>query len=406
MLNVWTPRTTGKRPVMVWIHGGGFSFGAANDVYYDGTGLARNEDVVVVSLNHRLNGFGYLNLGPQGPSGTANVGQLDIVQALTWVRDNIAQFGGDPGNVTVFGQSGGGAKIATLMAMPAARGLFHKAIIESGAMTEFETPDAALAQRDKVLAELGIAPADVMKLRDVPLAKLTEAFDKAGVLAFKPWVDGDVIPTQPASSTGIEVPLLIGTARDEATVMLVGNPAWLKMDEPMVRMAIAPLVGARNVDRAMTLYKARRSQDGPPQIYASIFTDYGFTHNADVLAVREAARPGANVWRYRTDWRTPVLDGILRSPHGVELPFVFDTVAAAPELVGTAPQPAMVAIFQHTFAAFARTGDPNVSGLPTWPRFDPARRTTFVYDSKPHVLVDPDAEIRQFWQEVAKTPAS
>jgi para-nitrobenzyl esterase len=401
VLNVWTKQTRAKKPVMVWIHGGGFAFGSANDVYYDGAGLARNEDVVVVSLNHRLNGFGYLDLGPEGEDNTANVGQLDIVEALRWVHDNIAAFGGDPANVTLFGQSGGGAKVATLMSMPAARGLFHKAIVESGALDEHETAESALAQRDKVLAELGIAPKDVMTLRDVPLAKLTEAFDKAGVLGFKPWIDGRTIPAQVSSSTESQVPLLIGTARDEATAFLLGNPMWLKMDEAAVRKAIVPLVGSQNVDRAIALYKERHPQDSPAQIFASIVTDSGFTRKADVMSARHFAG-GAPVWRYRTDWQSPVLDGVLRAPHGVELPFVFDTVAQAPELVGAAPQPEMVSLFQRTFAAFARTGNPQVVGMPKWDRFDPEKRTTFIYDTNPSVLSDPDANIHRFWGEIAR----
>ena len=223
-LNVWTRATSGRRPVMVWIHGGGFGFGSANDPYYEGTGLARNENVVVVSLNHRLNGFGYLDLGPDaGPAfaDTANVGQLDIVEALRWVKANIARFGGDPANVTIFGQSGGAGKISNLLAMPAARGLFHKAIIESGSDIRVDTPQGAGAQRDKVLAAFGLKPAEIGKLRDMPLADLVAGFQKAGLLGFRPWVDGKVLPTQPAdpvmSPLAHDVPVLLGTARDEAT---------------------------------------------------------------------------------------------------------------------------------------------------------------------------------------------
>lgn len=412
VLNIWAPaKKTGRRAVMVWVHGGGYGFGSANDPMYDGTGLARNEGVVVVSLNHRLNALGYLNLGPEaGPdySGAANVGQLDIVQALRWVKANIARFGGDPANVTLFGQSGGGAKIAVLLAMPSAQGLFGRAIIASGAKIREQTPAEALAVRDALLARLGLKPAEVLKLRDVPIADLSAAVDAVGPLAFKPWIDGAVIPRQPfapdAPATARGVAVMVGTAHDEATTLLIGNPAWSKMDEPAVRMAIAPLVGPANADRALALYKARSPVDTPPQLYAAIFSDVGFTHIAQVLATRQAAG-GAPVFAYRTDWRTPVLDGVLRSPHGVELPFVFDTVGTSAALVGTQPQPAMVRLYQQSFANFAKSGTPSGAGLPAWPRYDAQRRSTFVFDTKPHVVDDPDPALRAFWDEVTKEPA-
>ncbi len=407
-LNLWTPATSGKRAVMVWIHGGGFAFGSANDVYYDGTGLARNEDVVVVSLNHRLNGFGYLDLGPDaGPAfaGAANVGQLDIIAALRWVKANIARFGGDPDNVTIFGQSGGGGKVSTLIAMPAAKGLFHKAIIESGSNIKTDTPQMAAAQRDKVLAAFGLEPAEIGKLRTMALPDLVAGFQKAGLLGFRPWVDGTILPTQPAdpvmSPLAHDVPVLLGTAHDEATDVAIANPMWLKLTEAQMRAAIAPMVGPARVDRAIALYRARVPGDTPPQVFASVLTDAMFGHKAIVMATRKAEAGGAPVYAYRIEWKTPVLDGVLRAPHGVELPFVFDTVAVAPELVGTVPQPGMVRLFQQTFAAFARTGNPAVPGNPAWPPYSAAHRATFIYDTTPHVVVDPDADLRRFWDEAS-----
>ncbi|WP_168371732.1 carboxylesterase/lipase family protein [Sphingomonas sp. Leaf357] len=413
VLNVWTPsRAKPHRPVMVWIHGGGYGFGSANDPLYDGAGLARNEGVVVVSLNHRLNALGYLNLGIDGAP--ANVGQLDIVQALRWIKANIARFGGDPANVTVFGQSGGGAKISVLLAMPTAEGLFHKAIIESGGSLKEQTPAEALAQRDKLLARLNLKTTEAAKLRDVPLADLTAAVDAVGILSFKPWIDGQTVPRQlftpDAPKAAARIPLLIGTARDEATSILIANPMWPKMDEAMVRTAITPMVGAPNVDRTMAAYKARRPTDTASQIFASIFTDYGFTHSAQVLAARQAANNGGAVWMYRTDWQTPVLGGALRSPHGIELPFLFDALATSPELVGATPPAAMVRMFQHSFATFARTGVPSGGGLPSWPRYETGRRQTMVYDQVPHLVADPDPAIRALWDgitgEAATSPAA
>jgi para-nitrobenzyl esterase len=395
-LNVWTPKADrAKRPVMVWLHGGGFGFGSANDPWYDGAGLARHEDVVVVSLNHRLNGFGYLDLG----TGAADVGQLDIVQALRWVQANIARFGGDPENVTIFGQSGGGAKIAVLLAMPTAKGLFQKAIIESGAMLHVDAPQAALAQRDKVLAAAGLKPNEMDKLRSLPMQELIAAFDKAGVMGFKPWVDGTVLPRQPftpdAPTVSRDVALLIGTSHDEATDIAIMSPLWPKLTEDQMRMMIAPLVGPQRVDRAIALYRAREPGETPPQLYASVLTDYGFTHNTAGLATRKATSGGAPVYVYRTDWKSPVLDGVLRAPHGVELPFLFDTVDKASGLVGQAAQPGMVAQFQRSFAAFAR------SGKPGWPAYSAANRVVHLYDVKPGAVTDPDADLRRFWDEAS-----
>jgi para-nitrobenzyl esterase len=407
-LNLWTPATSGKRPVMVWLHGGGFAFGSANDAYYDGTGLARNENVVVVSLNHRLNGFGYLDLGADaGPdfAGAANVGQLDIVAALRWVKANIARFGGDPANVTIFGQSGGGGKVSMLLAMPAAKGLFHKAIIESGSDIKTDTPQGAAGQRDKVLAAFGLKPAEIGKLRALPLPDLIAGFQKAGLLGFRPWVDGVVLPTQPAdpamSPLAHDIPVLLGTAHDEATAVAIANPIWLKLSDDQVRAVIAPIVGPARVDQAMGLYRARVPGETAPQIFASVLTDSMFGHKATIMATRKAAAGGAPVYVYRIEWKTPVLGGVLRSPHGVELPFVFDTVAVSPELVGPAPQPGMVRLFQQTFAAFARTGNPAVRGNPAWPPYSAANRATFIYDTTPRVVIDPDADLRRFWDEAS-----
>lgn len=411
VLNIWKPAGRVRRlPVMVWIHGGGFGFGSANDPLYHGTNLARAENVIVVSINHRINALGYLDLGPEaGPAyaGSSNVGQLDIVLALKWIRANIARFGGDASNVTLFGQSGGGAKIATLLAMPAAEGLFAKAIVESGAVVSVQTPQEALAVRDKLLAKLGLKPAEVLKLRDIPLPELSAAIDSVGMLNFKPWVDGQVIPRQPftpnAPSSARKVPIMVGTTRDEATAILIANPIWPKMDEATLRMVIAPIVGPSNVERAIALYKARRPADTAPQLFASIFTDYGFIHSAQVMATRQAANGAAGVWAFRTDWQSPVLSGALMAPHGVELPFVFDT--AAPELIGPNPPPGMVKLFQRSFAAFARTGNPRVAGMPAWPRYDAARRQTFIYDNSPRLVSDPDPQIREFWDLVTNEPS-
>ncbi len=404
-LNVWTPKPGhGKRPVMVWIHGGGFSFGSANDQYYDGTNLAHSQDVVVVSMNHRLNAFGFINLGPDaGPqyAKSSNVGMLDLVQALQWVKANIDQFGGDPNNVTIFGQSGGGGKVSALLGMPAAHGLFEKAIVESGSDLTGETPAESLAQRDRILAALKLTPAEVMKLRDIPAPVLALAAAKAGILIYHPTVDGDVLPApmfEPkATPISANVPLLVGHAHDEVTDLLINDPTWSTMTEADLQTKAAALLGgAERAKAAIAIYNARAPSDPPNQVYASIYTDQMFTKKTIAQSDRKSAQH-APVYAYRVDWKSPVLGGVLRSPHGVELPFVFDNVASAPELVGSGPsQERMAKLMSASFANFARSGNPSVKGYPKWPTYDATKRETFIFDDPPHVVADPESAVRAF----------
>ena len=389
VLNVWTPAVKGKRPVMVWLHGGGFSFGSANDKYYDGASLARRGDVVVVSINHRLNVFGYLELGG-ADQGSGLVGQEDIILALKWVKANAARFGGDPANVTVFGQSGGGGKISALLGMPDARGLFHKAIIQSGADPKMAEPAAALAVRDRVLAALNLKPQDAGKLRDVPMADLVAASMKAGLLAYRPALDPQRLPAHPfdpaATPLSANVPIMLGVTRDEATAILYPNPGWAKM------------TGAERAGAILAAYRARAPQDKPMHIWANLMTDQTFTANVTAMAERKADQGRAPIFMYRVDWRSPVMDGALRAPHAVDVPFVFDTVGQAPELVGAGPsQAAMTELFIKTFSAFARTGNPSARGYPAWPAYTRAERQTFIYDDPPRVVADPDAALRRLW---------
>lgn len=404
-LNVWTPKPgAGKRPVMVWLHGGGFSFGASNDKYYDGKGLAAGQDVVVVSVNHRLNVFGYMPLGPEaGPAYAAsgNAGQEDIVAALKWVKTNIARFGGDPGNVTLFGQSGGGGKISALLATPSAKGLFHKAIIESGSDPKALTAAEALAVRDKVLAALKLTPAEAGKLRDLPMADLVAAMPKAGLLAYKPSIDGRVMTGHPfqdgVSPAFANVPLMIGWTSDELTPLLAADPNWLKLSEAEAGKRAGMFIGAERGPKAIALYAAAAPDDKPAYWLSRVLSDMNFGANGRLAAERKAAQP-APVYVFRTDWRSPVQDGVLRAPHAVEVPFVFGTVDVSPELVGSGPQQAaMTKLFQATFAAFARTGNPSVKGYPDWPRYNAQTRATFIYDVTPKVVNDPDPEARAFW---------
>ena len=410
VMNVWTPsvKDHGKRPVMFWIHGGGFFLGSGNDKYYNGANLAHRQDVVVVTVNHRLNAFGYLALGPEaGPAYAESnlAGMMDIVQALKWVKANITQFGGDPNNVTIFGQSGGGSKVSTLTAMPAAHGLFHKAIIESGAAVSLSTTQAALATRDTLYKNLKVTPQEALAtLQAMPMKDLIVAGARSGLLAYMPAVDGKALPTNPFNPVGsplsANVPILLGTTKDEATNPAMG-PNWQSMTEADLLKQTTGLVGAEKAPAMIALYRSHAPNDPPPYIWSSIISDQMMTNSAILLAERKYAQHRAPVYMYKITWDTPVMNGRLRSPHAIELPFVFDNVAVAPFLVGVGPaQQTMADEMSATFAAFARTGNPNVKGLPFWPAYDPVKRATFVYNVPPKVVSDYNGDIRQFWQTV------
>ncbi|WP_411339838.1 carboxylesterase family protein [Sphingopyxis sp. J-6] len=411
IVNVWSPadrKRDERLPVMVWLHGGGYGFGSSYDGGYDGSHLAKGERVVVVSLNHRLNGFGYLDLGPEAGAAYAASGlngQLDIIAALRWVRANIGEFGGDAGNVTLFGQSGGGGKISALLAMPAGKGLFQKAIIQSGSDPLMRTSEQGLAVRAQLLAGAGLPPADILKLREMPLDALTALFAKAGILSFGPVVDGRELPTHPsdpvASPVSADVALMVGHTRDEATAILAADPAWPATDDAKLGMMAAMLMGPQFSTEGLALYRSRLPAEKPMYILSDIMADKMFTHNAQLLATRKAAQ-AAPVYFYRIDWRSPVMNGVLRTPHGVEIPFVFGTVDTAGEMTGQgASQDRMTALMQHSWGAFARSGNPSTAALPAWPRYDAKTRATMIFADKPAMMTDPAAELRRFWDKVS-----
>jgi para-nitrobenzyl esterase len=412
VLNVFTPHVHdhAKRAVMVWLHGGGFFLGSGGDKYYEGSNLAGKNDVVVVTLNHRLGAFGYLHLGNEaGPDYASSelVGMLDIVQALHWVKDNIAQFGGDPDNVTIFGQSGGGGKVCTLTAMPSAQGLFHKAIVESGASVHLGSIADATVTRDKVLALLNMKSVDMDKLRSLSTQDLNAASAKAGLLAFMPVVDGKIVPFSPfdpvASPLSAQVPIMVGSTKDEATNVFLTDPTWQTMTDADLLKRVSASVGPEGAPQVIEMYRSAAPNDKPMHLWTSIVTDQMFTHNSIVLAERKAAQHAAPVYMYKINWDSPVLGGKLRSPHAVELPFVFDNVDVSAGLVGAGPaQNQMAELMSRTFAAFARTGNPNVKGYPHWPVYTLDKRETFIYDIPPRVVSDPNTRYRAYWEAQAK----
>lgn len=340
-LNVFTPtgRSTRGRPVMFWIHGGGYAYSSGTTLCADGTNLARSGDVTVVCVNHRLNVFGYLYLDELGGGkydGSGNAGMLDLVAALQWVHDNIANFGGDPGNVTIFGQSGGGGKVSTLMAMPAARGLFHRASIQSGSSLTGMTKDRAHENTEKLLANLGLKPNQVDELQNMPAPKVLAAMTASRV-GFSPVVDGKALPRHPFDPTAPEisadVPLMVGTTETEGTYDV---PELVEMDEATLRSRLrGPRFLGEDADRIIELYRRKRPHATPAELY---FTICAIPLKANRQVERKAAQGKAPAYLWQINWRSPVRDGLFMSPHCFELPFVFNNVWHMPEMVGTGPE--------------------------------------------------------------------
>jgi para-nitrobenzyl esterase len=399
-LNVWTPalHDQRRRPVMVWLHGGGFSAGSGSRNVFEGTRLCQRGDVVVVTLNHRLNIFGFLYLSHLGGAEFAesgNVGMLDIVSALRWVHDNISAFGGDPGNVTIFGQSGGAAKVSTLMAMPQARGLFHKAIVESGSALEGLTPDDATKHALTFLAAVGVKPTELPKLSKLPtdalVAGLIKVMSAPGPKPnYSPVVDGIVLPKGPwqpdAPAVSAGIPMIIGSTRTETTALLGANhPEYFTLDEASLPRNLAGWIP----DRVIAGYKRLMPSASPSDLFFAITTARRVRQQAWAQAERKAAQGAAPVWLYELDWATPVDGGKWGSPHSLDLAFVFDNVAKSEAMVGTGSEPQHLADqMSAAWIAFARSGNPDTGAAPPWTPFSPTQRATMVFNNTSRVVND------------------
>lgn len=401
-LSVWTPalRDGRRRPVMVWLHGGGYSVGSGNSSINEGTRLARRGDVVVVSVNHRLNLFGYLHLGDLGGADFAdagNAGQLDIIAALRWVRDNIATFGGDPGNVMVFGESGGGGKVGALMAMPEARGLFQRAAMQSGFGITFNTREKASAFAAQLLQKLGIRPGQMSELRRMAPGKLLaalEAVTGGSPTAIMPVVDGRHLPRHPfapdAPDVSADVPLLVGYNATETTV-LFPPPGVFALDWATLERQLQQEIPGIRAGEVVAGLRSLRPEASASDLYFFITTERGMGNGARTVALRKAQQGRAPVFLYRLAWPTPVLKGKLRTPHSLDVPMVFDNVAASTSLVGDDTRdPQQVAdAMSAAWIAFARRGSPNGPGLAEWPAFTPQKRSTMIFDVVSRSVDDP-----------------
>jgi para-nitrobenzyl esterase len=409
VLNVWTPAVKDgrKRPVMFWCHGGGFATGSGSSPVTEGLNLARRGDVVVVTINHRLNVLGFTSLeevGGQEFAASGDVGMMDIVAALRWVHDNIAEFGGDPNTVMIFGQSGGGRKVSTLLAMPSAKGLFHRATIESGATLRLVEPDQGTRVARELMSTLGIPKDRVRDLQTVPLDKLMSAYfatvrrmnvDQM-TQGFSPLVDGDIVPKHPfhptASPVSADVPVMLGSTRTELTSS--AQEEDFKLDEAGMRARIRQLLGT-NADNAIQVYQKVNPGASASDIYFLIASDYRYSGPVMKIAERRAALKKAPVYLYYFRWETPVDGGRLKSPHTIEIPFAFDNVKAATRLTGGGAEAmALADKVSDTWIAFAKTGNPNNPKMPRWSGYNATDRPTMVFNTESRVVNDPIREQR------------
>ncbi|MEI9917289.1 MAG: carboxylesterase family protein [Bacteroidota bacterium] len=415
-LNVWTPGINDgkKRPVMFWIHGGGYTAGSSQELpSYDGEAIAKKGDVVLVSVNHRLNILGFLDLSEFGDKykGGANASFLDLVVALQWVRDNISNFGGDPNNVTIFGQSGGGGKVSTLMSSPVAKGLFHKAIVQSGIWGDFQDQQVSKRIGAAVLNELGLIPSKVDSIQKVPYEKLVAAGDAAmkkvreqlqaegknldgfGRMGWTPTVDGTFLTHHMKDAEALalssNIPFLIGSTKNEFMNSL-RNPALVHADEAAVKDFLKKQWGDKT-DAYIAAVKKSYPADTKPNDLADID---GFFRPGTVLQSNARANAGNPVFVYLFTWQSPVIDGKYKALHCMEIPFAMNNIARCEEMTGGGKEAYALADKMSTaWINFAKTGDPNHKGLPVWPKYTEQGGATMLFDNTSTVKNHPDKAI-------------
>ncbi len=420
-LNVWTPATDNvKRPVMFWIHGGIFAYGSGGQPVYCMEDLARDHGVVAVNVNHRLNVFGYLHLGDlmgDAYKSSGTVGMQDLVLALQWVRDNIANFGGDPDNVTIMGQSGGGAKVSILMSMDSAKGLFHKASIQSGPGLIVGRREPATAAAKALLAELGIQSGDIKSLQGMPAQTIIAAafaadaknnagprvpgMRRPGGIGYIPIIDGVAITRDPftpdAPAVSRDVPVLVGYVKDEVTIFAAGEPWFGKMTEADLEQRIAMLgpMGKPLVEA----WRKIRPDYSPTYLFTAAMSSMFAMGGSIALAERKAAQAGAPVYMWYLTWETPVAGGLFKTPHTMEIPFMLDSYRRVRAFAGPDPGAArMQQQIGEAWVAFARTGKPDCPEIPHWPPYDAGKRSTMVFNLESQVVNDPNSEVRKILQ--------
>jgi para-nitrobenzyl esterase len=400
-LNVYTPACDDRaRPVLFWIHGGAFIWGSADTPWYDGSQFARHGDVVVVTINYRLGPFGFLHLDDLFPGAfpaAGNLGILDQIAALQWVRECVGAFGGDPERVTIFGESAGAASVGTLLGTPAARGLFHGAIAQSGAASWYSTTERATSIAARVIEKIGVKAGDADALLATSTRQVLDALppfnESTGKLPFQPVVDGVTLPEPPldaiASGNAAGVPLVTGTNLHEMTLFLAGDSALATLDDARIAERVRMVLGEAG-DEIVAGYRERRPGATPQELWLDIATDVVFRLPAIQMITTQLAH--APAWSYLFTWESPVFGGFLRSTHALEIPFVFDNLNTKDSqmFTGTAADRQPIADAMHrAWIAFAQRGDPNHPGIPAWPSYDTSDRATMRFDTTVELLHDP-----------------
>jgi para-nitrobenzyl esterase len=402
-LNIWTPglKDGAKRPVLVCFHGGGFTTGSGNAIGYDGAQLARFGDVVVVTVNHRLASFGYTHLADLGAppefayAGVAGI--MDLTASLEWVRDNIENFGGNPGNVMIFGQSGGGAKTSTMLATPAAKGLFHRAAVQSGSLLKFVPKDRATQNAEALLKQLGIQKSRIADLQKVSWQQLLEAQLAAGAgapgLGNGPVLDGKYLthdafdPSAPSESA--EIPLIVSTTLEDAALSLTN----FNLSEADLKELIEKRFKTKG-DEILGLYRKYYPEKSPYLIQAMMLTDTGFRRSAIKQAELKAAQGKGAIYMYQWEWPTPAFGGRYGAVHGLDVSGSFREAREGNDAARVADQ------LSSSWVAFAKTGDPNNPRIPPWATFDAKTRATMIFGTPTQLENDPRSEIRSFWEHM------
>ncbi len=425
VLNIWT-RAVGdgaKRPVMVWLHGGGFTSGSGSSAIYNGTGLVKRGDVVVVTINHRLNIFGFMHLADiagEAFAGSGMAGMLDIVLALKWVKDNIAAFGGDPNNVTIFGESGGGRKVSLLLTMPSAKGLFHKGIIESSPGLRGMESKSATDVAERLLAKLEIKTNEIDKLQNMPVPQLLEAVmtlpprtpvrpegrAAGSLMSFMQVMDGSYLPSHPflpsASPALNDVPIMIGTNRDEIALFIAGDPRRRRLTEPELIERLTPRLGDKR-DSIIATYRKTRPNATPWDLLIGI-TSEDRRLGCIKLAESKLAAGKAPIFMYLFTWESDYKGYLFKSCHALEIPFVFDTTEDMP-ITGSRPdKPHLVDSVSGAWIAFAHTGNPSHPGIPKWEPYTLNKRATMILDVPCRLEIDPAREELDAWKGMDVIP--
>ena len=414
-LNVWTPGSDDgrKRPVMFYIHGGAYNHGSGSSPLYDGSALARHGDVVVVTVNHRLNAFGYLYLQRLAPNlfpDSGNCGQLDLVLALKWVRENIAAFGGDPDRVLAFGQSGGGAKIATMMAMPAAKGLFQRAASMSGQQVTASGPANATQRSQAFLDAAGIGPDELAQLQALPMDRLLRGLEASdpvfgsGSVYFGPVLDMRSLQRHPfypnAAPQSAHIPMIIGNTHDETRAFL-RDPAYYDLAWSDLPALLVPnMVVDIQPEFVISEYRRIYPDYTPSQVFFAATTAARSWRGAIVELEERARQSGADTFAYHLNWASPVKPE-LGAPHTLDIPLIFGNLDAAGSITGTGTDAREVsAMMSDAFISFARTGEPHSTLLPEWKPFTLDKRETMVFDRPPDLVNDPRGEERKIFARV------